>query len=304
MKKTLALLVILLVSAFLVVYFVFPETLYKVVAGMELRAAGLTRHSIDVGSHTLYYLEGGEGETTLLVHGFSADKSNWVRFSKYLTPSYHVVAIDLPGFGESSRLASETYTTADQIKRLEAFAVALGLEKFHLAGNSMGGSISGRYAAEYPERVLTLGLFNTGSVPSADPSEMDRLIEGGVNPLLVDTPADFDRVIDFVFVTPPPIPGSIRKYLTEQAILHRGFNEKVFAEYKGEDYSLEPDLSTITAKTLILWGDTDRLLHVSSTKVLAAGLPDSRTIIMEACGHSPMIERPEEAAGHYLAFLK
>jgi len=65
-----------------------------------------------------------------------------------------------------------------------------------------------------------------------------------------------------------------------------------------------PDLPKIWTRTLILWGDTDRLLDVSCTEVLEKGLPSSTTVIMKDCGHVPMMERPEETARHYIGFLQ
>lgn len=71
-----------------------------------------------------------------------------------------------------------------------------------------------------------------------------------------------------------------------------------------EASNLEPDLSKIRARTLILWGDTDRVLDVSCAQVLEKGLPSSTTVIMKDCGHAPLMERPEETARHYLDFLQ
>ena len=297
--------VLLLLIVPVIIYFAFPEALVSLANDMERRAAGLSQKSITVGSHDIAYLEGGEGEAILLLHGFSADKGNWTRFSKYLTPEFHVVAIDLPGFGESTKNEAESYTIADQVKRVDSIVKSLGLEKFHLAGNSMGGSISGKYTASFPGKVMSLGLFNSGGVQACpEQSEFLRRLEKGENALLVENPEDFDRVLEFVFVKPPWIPRPIKTYLARQAVSSREFNDKIFREIREENYDMRSELPKIKVETLILWGDTDRLIDVSCTKVLEEGLPNSTTVIMKNCGHIPMIERPEEAAGHYLAFLK
>ena len=64
------------------------------------KSAGLTEKYIDVGKFNICYMEGGKGETVLLVHGFTGWKEFWAAFAKYLVPKYHVVAIDLPGHGK------------------------------------------------------------------------------------------------------------------------------------------------------------------------------------------------------------
>lgn len=305
MKKILVSAAVLIVLAACVFYFAFPERLYRISVALERKTAGLTEKQVQVGQFTICYLEGGQGETLLLLHGFGADKDNWNRLAKHLTPKFHVVAIDVPGFGMSSRPETESYTIRDQALRLDPIVAALGLDSFHLAGNSMGGAIAGRYAAEFPDKVRTLALVNTGGIANCPKkSELRKQLEEGKNSLLLETPEDFEKMLAFVFVRPPWIPGPVKAHLARQAIERRSFNEKVFRQIHAEGSDLEPELSRIRARTLILWGDQDRLIDVSCTEVLEKGLADSTTVILKDCGHAPMIERPEETARLYLGFLK
>jgi len=305
MKKILVSAAVLIVLAACVFYFAFPERLYRISVALERKTAGLTEKQVQVGQFTICYLEGGQGETLLLLHGFGADKDSWNRLAKHLTPKFHVVAIDVPGFGMSSRPETESYTIRDQALRLDLIVAALGLDSFHLAGNSMGGAIAGRYAAEFPDKVRTLALVNTGGIANCPKkSELRKQLEEGKNSLLLETPEDFEKMLAFVFVRPPWIPGPVKAHLARQAIERRSFNEKVFRQIHAEGSDLEPELSRIRARTLILWGDQDRLIDVSCTEVLEKGLADSTTAILKDCGHAPMIERPEETARLYLGFLK
>ncbi len=92
-----------------------------------------------------------------------------------------------PVSGESSCLECASYSIADQAKRLNLFADAIGLKTFHIVGNSMGGHIAGRYTVMFPERIRTLGLFNSAGVRSPVPSEMfTRLSRGEPNPWWLD----------------------------------------------------------------------------------------------------------------------
>ncbi len=84
-----------------IIYFFFPGTIYNFSRSIDRVKAGLVEKSIRVGDHRIMYLEGGRGETVLLIHGFGADKDNWTRFAGYLTPSYHVIIPDLPGSGKA-----------------------------------------------------------------------------------------------------------------------------------------------------------------------------------------------------------
>ncbi len=114
MKKTLLIVIVALLLVPVVLYLAAPELLVGLAIDLERKSAGLSKGSIVVGDHTVVYLEGGEGETILLVHGFGANKDNWNRLAKYLTPSFHVVAVDLPGFGESTKIQDASYTIAAQ----------------------------------------------------------------------------------------------------------------------------------------------------------------------------------------------
>ncbi len=85
--------------------------------------------------------------------------------------------------------------------------------------------------------------------------------------------------------------------------MNRDFNEKILGHIAKENYLLEDDLSKIKTKTIVIWGDKDRVIHVSCTDVIKKGLPGSTIVVIKNCGHLPMIERPDETARYYLEFL-
>lgn len=302
-KKLIIIAGVLVILLPIIIYFAFPGVLYNFLLNAARKSAGLSKKVITVDNYTIAYLEGGKGDTILLLHGFSGSKDNWTTFAKPLTANFHVVAIDIPGFGESSKIETESYTIESQVKRIKRIIDVLGLVKFHLVGNSMGGIIAGRYAANVPDKVLSLALFDTGGIYSAEKSEFIELLERGENPFLIDSPRGFDEVMKFIYEKPPAIPKPIKVYLTNQMISSREFNDKVWKELTQEMYLLESDLPKINAKTLIVWGEKDRILHVSSTRILKKNLPHSTTVIIKGCGHVPMIEKSRETAQHYLEFL-
>lgn len=287
-----------------VLYFAFPETLLRWAMAAERGAAGLDRKTIRVGDHEIVYIEGGAGESIVAVHGFGADKDNWTRLAKLLTPRYHVVALDLPGFGESTRIPSASYDMASQTQRLHAIVSALNLSSFHLIGNSMGGQLAVAYAAAFTSSVRSLGLYAPAGVSAPVKSELAIALDNGTNPLLVDSPADFDRFLGFAFVEKPFMPAQVKKYFADQAVKNRAFNDKVFQDLMAHPLPLELQFARVKAPALIVWGDTDRLLDVSGAEIFHRALAGSSLSIMTSCGHAPMIERPVEAAELLLAFYQ
>lgn len=183
MKRFLLGLALLLAVAAGVLYFV-PATLLASVRTVERGLAGLSEHSVQVDNLEIAYLEGGseKNPTLLLIHGFGADKDNWLRFARPLTERYHVVALDLPGFGDSSKPQQASYDVGTQAERVANFAAAIGVRRLHLAGNSMGGHIAALYAARHPEQVLSLALIDNAGVMPARKSELFEDLERGENP--------------------------------------------------------------------------------------------------------------------------
>jgi abhydrolase domain-containing protein 6 len=313
MRKILAVSFGLLVLLLVGIYFLFPETLFNLAVKAGRHSAGLVKKEIQIDDHKIAYLEGGKGETILLIHGFGANKDNWARFSKYLTSDYHVVIPDIPGFGESSQIQKDSYDAEQQLKRIDRFTEVLKLEKFHLAGNSMGGMFAAMYGAKYPQKVLTVALLAPGGVGSPNPSEVAILINNGKNPLLIGSTEDFDKLLNLCFVKPPFMPSQFKKVLAADAVAHADFNKKIWGDLKWTptketpssiENFLVPYLPQIQAPVLIIWGDADKILDVGGVSVLEKNLKKYKTIIMKDTGHIPMLEKPQETASYYVSYLK
>ncbi|MDP2840346.1 MAG: alpha/beta hydrolase, partial [Syntrophales bacterium] len=284
-----ALLVLLLTG----IYFLFPETLFKLAVKAERRSAGLVKKEIQVDDHKIVYLEGGKGQTILMIHGFGGSKDNWTRFAKYMTSEYHVVIPDLAGFGESSQIPQESYDAEKQLKRIDRFAEVLKLEKFHLAGNSMGGMFAAMYGAKYPQKVITVALLAPGGVGSPNPSEVAILIKNGKNPLLTASTEDFDQLLNLCFVKPPSMPSRFKKVLAAEAVAHTAFNKKIWGDLRWNptketpssiENFLAPYLPQIQAPVIIIWGDSDKILDVGGVAVLENSLKNYKTVIMKDTG--------------------
>jgi pimeloyl-ACP methyl ester carboxylesterase len=305
MKKKLAVVALIIVLLPAVAYFLFPEFLFDLTRKANWRFAGLVKKEIQVDGDRIIYLEGGQGETVVLLHGFTADKDYWTQFAKQLTGDYHVVIPDVAGFGESTKRFDENYNIDSQVKRLDRFAELLHLERFHLAGNSGGGMVAAVYAARFPQKISTLALLAPYVGPTAKETEFFHQAKTGVNLFLISSPDQFEKLLCYLFVKPPPIPGAFKKVLADRLVAAREFNEKIWKDVVvDERMVLDPYLPMIQAPVCIIWGDKDRILDVSDASILEKDLKNHQTVIMKETGHVPMVEKPAETAAVYVNFLK
>jgi pimeloyl-ACP methyl ester carboxylesterase len=300
-RTVLDLIVLCILAAVAFVYLA-PEKATTMAIDLERKRAGLSRREIDLPGGLHYvYLEGGQGEPLMLLHGFGADKDNFVRVARFLTPHYRVIIPDNLGFGESAHPINADYRAGAQAVRLRSLAHALGIERVHLGGSSMGGHISLMYAALYPDEVKSLWLLDPGGIWSAPPSELRKMIAGGgENPLMAKSEEDFARIFAFVMSEPPFIPKPMLNIMARERIRNYDLEKRIFKELS--DDSIEGRVKGLKTPTLIVWGGNDRVINVATAGVLNKLIPDSQIIIMPGTGHLPMIEQPEQAAGDYLKF--
>ena len=283
-------------------YRLFPEPLFNLAMASQRMRAGLSLKETFVDGHRISYLEGGRGEPLLLLHGFGANKDHWPLVARYLTPQYRVIALDIPGFGDSSRVPEASYSLDLQLNRLEEFAQTLGLGRFHLGGNSMGAYLAAMYAARKPDQVDSLWLLAPPGVAAAATSELSRYIARGDNLLLIDSETKGKRLQSMIFCKAPFVPkGFLNVWLT-RALGDNMFNSKLFGELFAEPIMLDQRCAGLATRALIVWGDDDRLLDVSGAAELHKLLPNSDVRIMRGMGHCPMLERPRNTAQDFLNF--
>lgn len=306
--KILLVLIFAPLIALALLYFLFPGRLVAMGRALLRRRGGMVQKSVTVDGRMWPYLEGGDPAKPLLllVHGFAGDKDNWSMIAPYLTRDYHVIAPDLPGFGENERNPELAYDIEAQTRRLKAFADALGLDCPHLGGNSMGGWIALRYALDYPDALASLILLNNAGVNGANESDLQKQAANeDYNPLVIANLADADRLVAMVVHKPPHIPARLKPVFYADALKYRDQLDHIFwvIATEGRDHPLNGRLGEVKAPTQIIWGRHDRLIDVSCVPVLEAGIAGSLSHIFDHVGHVPMIEDPKATAAVIKGFL-
>lgn len=314
MKKTFYAFIIFLALISIAYVFTPSEKLFKLALSIERSIAGLELKKTNISEGEIYYLEGGvdQTETLLLLHGFGANKDNWTRLAKHLTKQYHIIAIDLPGFGDSFKNIDLNYDVLNQVNRVNEIVSILNLKQFHIGGNSMGGYIAGNYAVAFPNQVKTLWLLNPLGIASAPNSEMSKMIQQNHPPaVLAKNPQEYENLISFVFYKQPFIPSFMIDELAKQAENNYQLHAKIFKSLhqvsQGETAftsALDTVLINFPKPVLITWGDKDRVLHPLGATKLAEIIPNTQVNMMQNIGHLPMIEAPDTTAKQFILFNK
>jgi abhydrolase domain-containing protein 6 len=280
---------------------------------IEIAASGLIKRELALPEHRIVYLDTRSPPTQsddvpiVMLHGFAGDKLNWVRYARHLTSRYRVVIPDLPGFGESDWHPHLVYSVRNQAAWLGSFLDALGIPKAHIAGNSMGGHIATHLAISGPERVETLLLFAPSGTEGAGPPWDETKFEPGQHPIKTYSIKDFDDFMRWLFVKQPTLIGPLRRYLAMHAIARRPYNQKIFGDINVREAGnelVEPMLPSMNMPTLVVWGDTDRMLDCGQARLYETLMPDARAIVLPQCGHMPMVEQPYHTASASLDFLQ
>lgn len=299
-------------------------------ARQRLRA-GAQRYAIEVAGHRWSYLDAGRARpmraarrgsgallapavpkpVIVLVHGFTGAKENWLPLMRELAPHHRLIAPDLPGWGDSERLDAADYGAAAQAERLAQFLHALprivGADgpPALLVGHSMGGQIAGLFAARHPDVVDRLVLMSASGVLFKE-NAFGRGVQAGENPFGVDSRADLHRYLKIVFAQPPFVPWPF-----DEALVHRRRVDAAFEQVVLDDigrgtnaFALQAELPAIRAQVLLLWGRDDQVIDHSAAGIFQAGLARSQTVLLNACGHMPMMERSADTAAALKDFLR
>lgn len=270
-------------------------------AGLELAEAVINGRSV-------VYLTNGNAAATralVMVHGFAVNKDTWVRMAAHLPEDLYLIIPDLPGHGDSGIADAGAYTVESQAATLAGLMDELGIGQADIAGNSMGGAISAYFASRYPDRVRTLALFDPAG-STRYPSELDRALAAGTNPLVVRERGDFDALMDFVMEQRPFMPWPVIPVMEERAIARQSVNDEIFEALlrSAEQLEMSAILPAIAAPTLIVWGQKDRVLAPENAEVFAQGIRNSTVTLLDNVGHVPMMEVPKQSAHVWQEFLQ
>ena len=180
---------------------------------------------------------------------------------------------------------------------------ALDIDRVHLGGSSMGGNIAVAMARRRPDRVASLWLLAPGGLREVPHSPLLAEVEAGRhNPLVIRHDRDFDRLMGYCYLHPPPLPGPVRRLYVRRSIARLDWQQRAFEALRHESAPLEDLARGLDIPTLVVWGEHDRVLNPDGLESLAELMPDCRAVRVADAGHLPMLEHPRREARRWLAF--
>jgi pimeloyl-ACP methyl ester carboxylesterase len=260
---------------------------------------------ISVRGVDTFLVDAGQGPPIVMLHGLGATNASFLPTLHELSRDYRVIAPDLPGFGDSGK-PLRAYHAGFFAKWAKALLDALGLERAHFIGNSMGGRIALEVALRHPERVDRLALL----APAVAFRKLRQLVPlvRMLRPELAALPMIVPRT--------SVVEGTRRLFARagrlEAAWYQAAADEflRVFAMPRGRiaffsaarEIYLDPPfgrrgfwsrLESLERPAMFLWGDSDFLVPSAFARHVERCVPQARSLILENCGHVPQFEQPE-----------
>lgn len=248
----------------------------------------------------LYWDEQGSGEPLLLIMGLSYPSYMWHRTRPVLADHYRTIAFDNRGIGQSD-VPAGPYSIVLMASDAAAVLDAAGVQSAHVFGFSMGGMIAQEFAIQYPGRMRSLILCSTAAggpdAVQAEPVALQTLMRRDLSPEEAK-----EAIIPFIYDS-----GTQRSSIDEDMAIRmkwyptpQGYASQLQAIFGWESYSR---LSQVTTPTLVIHGETDRLIPSANAKLIAERIPGAKLVLIAQASHIFDTDQPSVAHPAILEFL-
>ena len=267
---------------------------------------------LDNGARVHYRDEGNpDGPPLVLIHGSNASLHTWELWAADLGDQFRIVSMDLQGHGLTGPVPDNDYSTDAMARLVHEVVTRLGINRFSLAGSSMGGRTAWTYAVQHPDRLNALILVGSSGYPDEDDEEDEgplvfKILSSPVGRALVRNVSPrmlAEEGLKTSFVDDSLVDEAMVNRYTTLAVREGSRDATAIRFSTPRSYELTHRIPEITAPTLILQGGGDLLISVPHAEKFQADIAGSKLIIYEDVGHMPMEENPEQSAADVRAFL-
>ena len=277
--------------------------------------AGLRMRHVGTDEGPLSVSEAGAGDPVLLMHGLGATKVSFLPTVAALADRFRMIAVDLPGFGDSVKPLRAAYDPEYFARAMIALLDAEGIERAHLIGNSMGGRVAIEVGLRHPERVGRIGLLapSLAWLRGRPWAPGLRLVAPKLGFIQPAPRFVVERIVNRVVPgasqewTAAGIDEFLRAYLTPRgrAAFYTAARN-IYLEAPHGKNGLWTRLPALEPEALFVWGRKDSLVPISFEPHVRETLPSAQHLELN-CGHVPQLERPKEthaALGRFLGGLR
>lgn len=261
---------------------------------------------VDVDGMNVHYRRSGEGFPVVLIHGTGASLHTWDGWTRIIKDSFEVISMDLPAFGLTGPNPQRDYSIQAYVDFINDFTNTIGLDSFHLGGNSLGGKIAWSFTSQHPEKVDKLILVDAAGYP--DSTSHSSAISLARNPIFGPllkyiTPRSFvEKNLRDVISDPMKVTEELVTRYHELA--RRPGNRQAFIDRAKTTYIDESiRIPLIKNSTLILWGSEDTWTDLNHAYHFEKDIERSGLIVYDGVGHIPMEEIPAKSGKDVLRFL-
>ena len=291
-------------SFIILLIFAIGNSIYADISVEDLKKEYTNEHSqfIEVDEMNVHYRDEGEGFPIVLIHGTAASLHTWDAWTDELKKTNRVIRMDLPAFGITGPNKNADYSIGAYTTFLHSFLEKLKLEKFHIAGNSLGGNIAWNYTADYPNKVEKLILVDASGLPTnkSQPAIFKMAKTPILNSLFLYITPRFliKKNIEEVYEDDSKITDELINRYHKMAL--RVGNRKAFIDRAKTDFKLDTQvnlekLKSIQTPTLLIWGAKDLWIPLANGIRMNEILVNSKLEVLENSGHVPMEENPIES---------
>lgn len=280
---------------------------------LEARYASAASRFADLpgGLHVHYRDEGRRDAPALvMVHGFAASLQAWEPWRTRLAGEYRVISLDLPGHGLTRAPAGYHASAEGDVALVDELTRNLGVERFVLIGNSMGGAVAWRYALAHPERLRGLVLVDAAGWPgqgrNGPPPLVFQLLSNPAGRALlksIDPTYMTTRGLKAAYLDPALVTPALVARYTDMARAP-GHKDIMLGRNDGPRAGVTAaTFAAIRTPTLVMAGADDRLIPSADARALAAAIPGAKLVVYPGVGHVPMEQIPDRSAADLRAFL-
>lgn len=269
-----------------------------------------SRRTIAVDGITLAYEEYGQGYPIIFIHGIAASSYSWRAVAKTLSDSYRCICFDLMGFGDSDKPGNESYSLKRQAELMLKAIHRIGIERYVLAGHSLGGGVCLSMMHELGEshsEITGLILVDSACYLQKIPIFI-RALRIPILPIiamkLIPAKWGFALSAGDMYIGKWKKIEAIAEY--SRSLKLPGAHKALIATAKE---IVPPDIeefttsySKIAVPTQVIWAEYDKVIPLEQGQRLAEDIPSAKLNIIEGCGHCPQEELPEETAQVIRAF--